>query len=56
MGNYNHILVPELGKNSSIRLEVCETEHDIYWKIAIEVFVLIKENNRIGKETVMIVP
>lgn len=56
MKNYNLIPVSELGKNSGIVLEVCETEHDLYWKMAIEVFELIRDNNQKGKETVMIVP
>lgn len=56
MKDYNLIDVSELGKNSGIKLEVCETEHDLYWKMAMEVFDLIKENNLNGKETIMIVP
>lgn len=56
MKEYNKIPISELGKNSRIKLEVCETEHDLYWKMAIEVFELIKENNQKGKDTVMIVP
>ncbi len=56
MKEYNKIPISELGKNSGIKLEVCETEHDLYWKMAIEVFELIKENNQNGKDTVMIVP
>lgn len=46
----------DLGKGSGIKLDVCDTEHDLYWKMAIEVLELIKENNKIGKRTVMIVP
>ena len=51
-------LIPpaELGRGSGIRLEVCETEQDLYWKMAIEVFDLIKENNHKKEKTVMIVP
>lgn len=56
MKEYNKIPIPELGRNSGIKLEVCETEHDLYWKMAIEVFELIKENNENNKHTVMIVP
>lgn len=56
MKDYNYIDASELGKNSGIKLEVCETEHDLYWKMAMEVFDLIEENNRNGKATVMIVP
>lgn len=56
MSDYNYIPKTELGKNSKVKLEVCETEHDIYWKIALEVLDLIEENNKMGKNTVMIVP
>ncbi len=52
----NTIPVSDLGKGSGIRLEVCETEQDLYWKMAIEVFELIKDNNRKGEKTIMIVP
>lgn len=54
--DYRTIPVSELGKGSRIRLELCETEVDLYWKIAMEVAELIEENNRKGEETVMIVP
>ena len=53
---YNLIPPEELGKGSPIKLEVCDSEFDLYWKMAIEVFDLIKENNEKGKKTVMIVP
>lgn len=56
MKNYNDIPVNELGLGSNIILEVCETEHDLYWKMAIEVFELIRDNNQNDKDTVMIVP
>ena len=46
----------ELGNGSSIRLERCETEHDIYWKMAMEMLELIEKNNREGKTTFMIIP
>lgn len=51
-------LIPpaELGKESNIKLNVCEHEVDIYWKVAIEVLEIISENNRKGEPTVMIVP
>lgn len=54
--DYRTIPTAELGKGSQIRLELCETEVDLYWKIAIEVAELIEENNRKCEETVMIVP
>ena len=52
----NRIPVDELGKNSGITLERCETEHDLYWKVAIEVLETIAENNRKGEPTVMVIP
>ena len=54
--NINQIPASELGKGSHIKLEVCEVEQDIYWRMAIEVFDLIKANNEKGEDTVMIVP
>ena len=52
-----NLLEPEeLGQGSEIALDICDTEHDMYWKVAIEVLEVIEENNRKGKETVMIVP
>ncbi len=51
-------LIPpeELGVGSNIKLNVCEHEVDMYWKVAIEVLEVIAENNRKGEPTVMIVP
>ncbi|NLE12603.1 MAG: glucosamine-6-phosphate isomerase [Clostridiales bacterium] len=46
----------ELGIGSSIRLERCNTEHDIYWKMAIEMVELIAKNNAVGKTTFMVIP
>ena len=52
-----NLIAPEdLGKGSGIKLDVCDTEHDMYWKMAMEVLEIIEENNKIGKKTVMIVP
>ena len=33
----NKIKKEDLGKGSNIKLEVCDTEVDMYWKVAIEV-------------------
>lgn len=52
----NRIPVDELGNGSGIKLERCETEHDMYWKVAIEVLETIEENNKKGEPTVMVVP
>ena len=51
-------LIPpeELGKGSNIKLNVCEHEVDMYWKVAIEVLEVISKNNRNNEPTVMIVP
>ena len=56
MQDYAKITPLELGKDSPIKLEVCETEQDLYWKIALEVFDLVKANNEKKEPTVMIVP
>ncbi len=54
--NINLIPKNELGKGSGIKLDVCETEHDLYWKMAIEVLEVISENNKKGEPTLMVVP
>ena len=54
--NVNLIKKEDLGKGSGIKLDVCDTEHDMYWKMAMEVLEIIEENNKIGKRTVMVVP
>ncbi len=56
MRDINQIPVAEMELNRRIKLEVCETEFDLYWKVALEVFDLIYENNKQGKPSVMIVP
>lgn len=52
----NRIPENELGKGSGIKLAVCDTEHDLYWRMAIEVLEVIKENNDKGEDTVMVIP
>lgn len=44
----NQIPVQKLGEDSKIQLEVCETETDLYWKMAIEFLEIIQENNKKG--------
>ena len=56
MENYNLIAPEKLGEGSSIKLDVSIAEVDIYWKVAIEVLSLIRENNAKGEPTVMVVP
>ena len=53
---YNALPAEALGTGSPIRLEVCETEVDLYWKMAIEVLEVIADNNRKGEDTLMVVP
>lgn len=53
---YNALPAEAVGTGSPIRLEVCETEVDLYWKMAIEVLEVIAENNRKGEDTLMVVP
>lgn len=52
----NDIGIEDLGKNSNIKLEVCDTEHDMYWRVAIEVLETIDRNNRKNEPTVMVIP
>lgn len=52
----NAISKEDLGKNSNIVLDVCETEQDLYWKMAIEVLEVISENNKNNEPTLMVVP
>lgn len=52
----NRIPIEDLGKGCGIVLEKCETEHDLYWKMAIDVLETISENNKKGEPTLMVVP
>ena len=54
--SYNLIAPEDLGKNTTIDLQVCENEVDMYWRIAIEVLETVAENNKKNEPTVMIVP
>lgn len=54
--NVNNIPISELGKGSNIILEACECEQDLYWRMAIEVLEVIRENNSKNEPTVMVVP
>lgn len=56
MLDINRIKREDLGKNSNIRLNICETEVDMYWKVAIEVLETIQENNKKKEPTLMVVP
>ena len=52
----NDIKIEDLGKGSNIQLDVCDTEYDMYWKVAIEVLETITANNLKNEPTVMVVP
>lgn len=56
MKDYRTIPAAELGKGSHIKVDISETEVDLYWKVANEVSALIEANNAKGEETVMIIP
>ena len=53
---YNLIEPKDLAKNTTINLQVCEAEVDMYWRVAIDVLEVIEANNRKGEPTVMVVP
>lgn len=56
MIDINRIPREELGKNCAIELRVCDTEVDMYWRVAIDVLETIQENNAKGEPTLMVVP
>ncbi len=54
--NVNLIPEKELGVGSGIKLSVCDTEHDLYWRMAIEVLETIQKNNENDEDTIMVIP
>ena len=56
MIDINRIAREDLGKNCPIELRVCDTEVDMYWRVAIEVLETIEENNKKGEPTLMVIP
>ena len=56
MKDLNKISIEDLGKGSKIKLEPCDVEHDMYWRVAIDVLETIQKNNEQGQPTVMVVP
>ena len=56
MIDINRIPREELGKGCPIELRVCDTEVDMYWRVAIEVLETIQENNKKCEPTLMVVP
>ena len=53
---YNLIEPQDLAKNTTINLQVCEAEVDMYWRVAIDVLEVIEANNKKNEPTVMVVP
>lgn len=53
---YEDITAKQLGKGSSIKLEVVNTDQDIYYHMALHMIKTIKRNNEKSKNTVFIVP
>ncbi len=56
MKNIYTMSMDEVKENAKIKLNVCDHEVDMYWKVAIEVLETIDANNKKGKTTFMIVP
>lgn len=56
MTDYNKMPAEMLGEGSTIKLERCETEVDLYWRVAMDVLSVIEENNKKGEPTIMVVP
>ena len=54
--DYNLIAPEKLHENTTINLQVCEAEVDMYWRVAIDVLEVIEANNKKGEPTVMVVP
>ena len=56
MTDYNKMPEEKLGEGSTIKLERCDTEVDLYWRVAMDVLSVIEENNKKGEPTIMVVP
>jgi len=56
IADYDLIPKSQLGVGSNIKLDVCDVEVDMYWKVAIEVLTKIEENNKKGEPTLMVIP
>ena len=53
---YEQITQEQLGKGSPIQLEIVDTEEDLYYHMAMDMFDRITANNINGKRSVFIVP
>lgn len=56
MRDVNTIPADELGKGSSIRVEILESDEDLYHDIVRTMLNTLRQNETLGKPTVMIVP
>lgn len=56
MNDINMIPVQELGVGSPVNIQILDTEEDLYYRLALDVFDEIKNNNEAGKNTVFIMP
>jgi glucosamine-6-phosphate deaminase len=56
MIDYMAITREQLGKGSKIGLDIVDSDEDLFYRMAIDMFDGIAKNNREGKTTVLIVP
>ncbi|MFQ6099428.1 MAG: glucosamine-6-phosphate isomerase [Armatimonadota bacterium] len=56
MNDVTRIPPEDLGKGSAIKVQIVETEIDLYWEFARVMFNRIRENNAAGRPSVFIVP
>lgn len=54
--DYSKITRDQLGVGSPISLEIVETDEDVFYAMALDMFDVIAENNKNNKKTVIIVP
>ena len=47
--------IEELAKGSNIKLDVCDNETDMYWKVAIEVLEILKKEGLLIPEDISLV-
>ncbi len=53
---YTKITREQLGQDSPIALDILYSDEDVFLRMALDMFDVINENNRIGENTVLIVP
>lgn len=54
--DYSKITRDQLGVGSSISLEIVESDEDLFYNMAFDMFDVIAENNKNNKKTIIIVP